>query len=37
MKQEFKFVNIAGSTYSGLVDITRTTVVSGYQPTTEAT
>ena len=33
MNQDFKCVNIAGETYSNLVDVTRTTVVSGYQPT----
>ena len=37
MKQDFKFFNIAGGAYSKLVDVTRTTVVSDYQPTTEAT
>ena len=37
MKQEFKFINIAGRAYIELVDVTRTTVVSGYQPATEAT
>ena len=31
MKQDFKFVNIAGGAYSELVDVTRTTVVSDYQ------
>ena len=36
MKQDFKFVNIAGGAYSNLVDVTRTTVVSDYQPATEA-
>ena len=35
MKQYFKFVNISGGSYSGLVDVTRTTVVSDYQPATE--
>ena len=35
IKQYFKFVNIAGGAYSELVDVTRTTVVSGYHPTTE--
>ena len=35
MKQDFKFVNIAGGAYSELVDVTRTTVVSDYQPDTE--
>ena len=34
-KQYFKFVNISGGSYSGLVDVTRTTVVSDYQPATE--
>ena len=37
MKQNFKFVNIAGGVYSELVYVTRTTVVSYYQPDTEAT
>ena len=36
IKNDFKFVNIAGREYSELVDITRTTVVSDYQPATEA-
>ena len=35
MKQDFKFVNIAGGAYSELVDVTRTTVVSDYQPAAE--
>ena len=35
MKQYFKFVNIAGGAYSELVDATRTTVVSDYQPAAE--
>ena len=35
MKQDFKFFNIAGGAYSKLVDVTRTTVVSYYQPATE--
>ena len=35
MKQYFKCVNIAGGEYSELVDVTRTTVVSDYQPATE--
>ena len=35
MKQDFKCVNIAGGAYSELVDVTRTTVVSDYQPATE--
>ena len=35
MKQGFKFVNIAGGAYSALVDVTRTTAVSDYQPATE--
>ena len=34
MKQDFKFVNIVGGEYSKLVDVTRTTVVSDYQPAT---
>ena len=37
MNQDFKFVNIAGNEYSELVDVTITTVVSDYQPATEAT
>ena len=37
MKQDFKFVNVAGKAYSELVDVTRTTVVNDYQPATEAT
>ena len=36
MKQDFKFVKIASGAYSKLVDITITTVVSDYQPATEA-
>ena len=36
MKQYFKFVNIAGGAYSELVDVTRTKVVSYYQPVAEA-
>ena len=36
MQQDFKFVNIAGRAYSKLVDVTRTTVVSDYQPAIEA-
>ena len=35
MKQDFKFVKITGGAYSELVDLTRTTVVSDYQPATE--
>ena len=35
MKQYYKFVNIAGGAYSALVGVTRTTVVSDYQPSTE--
>ena len=34
MNQDFKFVNIAGGAYSELVGVTRTTVVSDYQPAT---
>ena len=34
MKQDFKFVNISGGAYSELVDVTRTTVISDYQPAT---
>ena len=37
MKQNFKFVNIPGGSYSELVDVTRTAVVSDYQPATEST
>ena len=37
MKQDFKFVNIAGGAYSELVDFTRITVVGDYQPAAEAT
>ena len=37
MKQDFNIFNIAGGAYSELVDVTRTTVVSYYQPSTEAT
>ena len=35
MKQDFKFVNISGGAYIELVDVTRTTVVSYYQPAME--
>ena len=35
MKQDFKIVNIAGGAYSKLVDVTRTIVVSDYQPAAE--
>ena len=35
MKQDFKFVNIAGGAYSELMDVTLTTVVSDYHPATE--
>ena len=35
MKQDFKFVNIAGGSYIELVYVNRTTVVSDYQPATE--
>ena len=35
MKQDFKFVNIAGGEYSELMDFTRSKVVSDYQPATE--
>ena len=37
MKQDFKFVNIAGGAYRKMVDVTLTTVVSYYQTATEAT
>ena len=33
-KQYFKFISIAGGAYSKLLDVTRTTVVSDYQPAT---
>ena len=36
MKQDFKFVNIAGGAYSKLVDVTRTKVVSEYQHAADA-
>ena len=35
MKQDFKIFNISGRSHSELVDVTRTTVVSDYQPATE--
>ena len=35
MKQDFKIFNISGGSHSKLVDVTRTTVVSDYQPATE--
>ena len=35
MNQDFKFVNIAGGSYSDLVDVTKTTLDSDYQPATE--
>ena len=35
MNQDFKFINIAGGEYIEWVDVTRTTVVSDYQPDTE--
>ena len=34
-KQYFKFVSITGGAYSELLDVTRTTVVSEYQPAKE--
>ena len=37
MKQDFKIFNIAVGAYIELVYVTRTTVVSDYQPATEAT
>ena len=37
MKQYFKFFIVAGGAYRKLVDVTRTTVVSDYQPDTEET
>ena len=36
MRQDLKFVIIAVGSYSKLVDVTRTTVVSDYQPAAEA-
>ena len=36
MKQDFKLLDIAGGAYSKLVGVTRTTVVSYYQPATDA-
>ena len=35
MKKYFKFFSIAGGANIELVDVTRTTVVSDYQPATE--
>ena len=35
--QDCKSINISRGAYSELVDVTRTTVVSDYQPDTEAT
>ena len=35
MKQDYKFVDVSGGAYIELVDVTRTIVVSDYQPTTE--
>ena len=35
-KSRFRVFNISGRAYSELVDITRTTVVSDYQPDPEA-
>ena len=35
MKQYFNIFNITGGAYSELMDVTRTTVVSDYQPPTE--
>ena len=37
MKQDLKFFIVDGRAYSELVDVTRTTVLSYYQPATEAT
>ena len=31
MKQDFKFVNIAGDAYRKIVDVTRTMVATTYQ------
>ena len=36
-KQDFKFFKINGGAYRELFDVARTTVVSDYQPATEAT
>ena len=36
MKQDYRFVNISGGAYIELVDVTRTIVVSDYQPAIEA-
>ena len=36
MKQDFKFVNIAGGAYSELVDVTSTAVAKSYQSAAEA-
>ena len=36
MKQDFKFFNIADGEYIESMDVTGTTVVSDYQPATEA-
>ena len=36
MKQDYKFVNIAGGAYSELVGVTKTTVVSDYRPAAES-
>ena len=35
MNQDFKLTNITGGAYRELVDVTRNTVVSDYQPATE--
>ena len=37
MKKRCKFFNITGREYSELLNFTRTTVFSAYQPATEAT
>ena len=36
MKQDFKFVNIAGGAYRELFDVTSTEVVTSYQSAAEA-
>ena len=36
MKNDLKLVNIDGGAFIKLVDVTRTTVVSYYQPTADA-
>ena len=36
MNQDFKFVNIAGGEYIDFFDVTRTRVVSDYNPASES-